>query len=100
MVKAEALPFDVEFISDEAVPEAPRKNDRDDERWQFVKDLLNGNPGQWLKAKVFDSDVSAGQKASNINGGKNKMFPAETFEARYDRDKEKGTSTLFLRRKA
>lgn len=100
MVKADALPFDVEFIDDENVPEPPRKNDRDDERWQFVKDLLNGNPGKFLKAKVFDSSVAAGQKASNINGGNNKMFPAEQFEARYTRDKEKNTSTLFLLRKA
>lgn len=94
-----SLPFGVEIVAEDAIPEAPRKNDRDDDRWSFVRDLLNGQPGQWFKVKEYDTSTSAGIKASAVNGGKNKTFPSDSFEARYTRDKEKNTSALYLYKK-
>jgi len=93
------LPFGIKFVEAENVPAPPRKNDRNDELWAIVKDVLNVNRGQFAHVKTFDNTVAAGAKASAINSDKNKIFPAADFEARYSRDKEKNTSSLFLMRK-
>jgi hypothetical protein len=78
---------------DEAPPEA-RTYNRDDDYWQKIKHLLEMAPNKWAKVKVFENNASAGQRASAINRGKNKMFPSDCFEARYSKDES--SSTLFL----
>lgn len=95
-----SLPFGISAVAEDEVPAAPRKNDRDDDRWQFVKDLLNGQVGVWFKVKEYETSAAAGIKASNINGDKNKTFPAAEFEARYTRDKDKNTSALYMQKRA
>jgi len=84
----------------ENVPPAPRQNDRDDARWDFLTTYMPKNQvGEWLKVKEFAKAGSAGIAASNINNGKNKKFPESHYEARYEKNSENNTSVLYLRYK-
>lgn len=85
------------FLEESEEPPLPRKHDRDDKFWLEVKAVLEMAPNKWAKVKEYDTLNAATQKAANINGGRNKMFPKDCWEARYKRDAEANTSTLFLR---
>ena len=84
----------IQFLDEE--PPMPRKHDRDDNFWREVKAVLEMAPGKWAKVKEYDSPNAATQKAANINGNRNKMFPASEWSARYARHAEEGKSVLFL----
>jgi hypothetical protein len=88
--------FGIEFVSENEVPDAPRQNKRDDALWSGAAELLKANPGQFARVKTYDNATGAPTKASAINGGRNKKFPASQWEARYTKDHDKDTSVLFL----
>jgi hypothetical protein len=96
MVEQMSNPFDIIFVEEDEVPDAPRKSSRNDALWVAAKEILNAYPGQFAKVKQFESVTGAAQKASAINNNKNKQFPSADYEARYTSDADKGTSTLYL----
>lgn len=84
-------------------PAPPRKNERNDDLWKAVFDLLTDNPGKWAKVKTWDNPTTASTYASNVNNGKNKTFPNQYFEARYESARNQdgtGSSSLWLCAKA
>ena len=89
-------PFDIMFVDDNEVPDAPRKSSRNDALWVAAKEILNARPGSFAKVKQFDSATGAAQKASAINNNKNKQFPSSDYEARYTSNANEGTSVLYL----
>jgi hypothetical protein len=97
--------FGFEFIDETEVPDAPQKRDVDKERWEAVKMILEDKPGQWLKAKEYETAQGAQTKASQINNGSTKIFPSEKgWEARVKvtkkadpKEDDKGNSVLYLR---
>ena len=97
--------FGFKFISDEEVPDPPQARDKDKERWEAVKIVLEENPGKWLMAKEYPSAQGAQTKASQVNNNTTKIFPAaEGWEARTKVLRKKnpktdddGASELYLR---
>lgn len=102
--KTVANDLGIEFVAPEAVPAPPRKMERDDARWVIVKEILSTVPGTFAKVKHYEAPGSAAAKASAVNGGRNKMFPADLYEARSEKTvDEKGQengSILYLAQRA
>lgn len=88
--------FGIQFVDADSVPDAPRQNKRDDALWSGAAELLKTAPGQFARVKEYDSASGAPSKASQINGNRNKKFPAANWEARYTKDHDKDVSVLFL----
>lgn len=89
-------PFGITFVSDDDVPEAPRKNQRNDALWVAVREMLKSKPNTFARVKVYDSSTGAGQKAGQINNGRDKKFPSSEWSARYTSDRDNDKSELFL----
>lgn len=97
----------IEFVPAESVPDAPRSMERDDARWVIVKEILSTQPGAFVRAKVYDKPGSAGAKASAVNSGRNKQFPAAEYEARSEKTytgegdaKQETGSILYIAQRA
>lgn len=89
-------PFGITFVDETEVPDAPRKNQRNDALWIAVKEMLKSKPGVFARVKVYDSSTGAGQKAGAINNNRDKKFPSNEWSARYTSDRENDKSELFL----
>lgn len=89
-------PFGITFVSEDEVPEAPRKNQRNDALWVAVKEMLRTQPNTFARVKIYDSATGAGQKAGAINNNRDKKFPSAEWSARYTVDRDADKSELFL----
>lgn len=87
--------YGITLVDEKDVPPPPRQNDRNPELWKAVTLILQNNPNTWAVVKEYDKAGSAGAKAANINGDKNKSFPAKDWEARYTKTDD--SSVLFMR---
>jgi hypothetical protein len=88
--------FGIMLVDESAVPEAPREKDNNADLWKVVKVILTKNADQWAEVKKYVGNVNAaGQKASQINSGKSKSFPASNWQARSRKDETQ--SVLFLK---
>lgn len=89
-------PFGIVFVAETEVPDAPRKNERNDALWVAVKEMLKIQPNTYARVKVYNSATGAGQKAGAINNNRDKKFPSSEWSARYTTDRENDKSELFL----